>query len=138
MTARDIIHEAVRNALIKDGWTITDDPYTIKYEDVTVYADLAAERMAAAERAARRIVVEVKSFVSPSSLYDLELALGQYQLYRSLLEVTAPDRELYLAVPATVYMTFFVRTAIDMIVRRLRIALLVIDTDKQEVVTWTS
>ncbi|MDM8529436.1 element excision factor XisH family protein [Anaerolineales bacterium HSG24] len=27
--AKDIIHEPVKNALIKDGWTITADPFTI-------------------------------------------------------------------------------------------------------------
>ena len=29
MSAKDAIHDAVMNALVKDGWTITDDPYTI-------------------------------------------------------------------------------------------------------------
>ncbi|CCQ59468.1 hypothetical protein CWATWH0005_1292 [Crocosphaera watsonii WH 0005] len=26
MPAKDIYHDAVKNALIKDGWKITDDP----------------------------------------------------------------------------------------------------------------
>ena len=42
--AKDIIHNAVKNALIKDGWTITDDPLTLTYEDATVFVDLGAER----------------------------------------------------------------------------------------------
>ena len=37
MSAKDIIHEAVKMALIKDGWIITDDPYTIEYNDEFVY-----------------------------------------------------------------------------------------------------
>jgi hypothetical protein len=40
MPRKDRIHEAVKNALIKDGWTITDDPFRIHYEDADVYADL--------------------------------------------------------------------------------------------------
>jgi len=36
--------------LIKDGWTITADPYKIEYEGIEVFADLAAERILAAER----------------------------------------------------------------------------------------
>lgn len=32
MPRKDQIHEAVRNALVKDGWTITDDQYRIEYE----------------------------------------------------------------------------------------------------------
>ena len=30
MPARDIYHDCVRNALKKDGWTITHDPLTLK------------------------------------------------------------------------------------------------------------
>jgi hypothetical protein len=43
MPARDAFHNAVRNALIKDGWTITEDPYVIQYLDVTLFADLGAD-----------------------------------------------------------------------------------------------
>lgn len=50
MPAADIIHNAVKNALIKDGWTITADPYRIEYEEIDLFADLAAERPIAAER----------------------------------------------------------------------------------------
>jgi hypothetical protein len=31
--AKDKIHELVKNALIKDDWKITDDPYTIEYKE---------------------------------------------------------------------------------------------------------
>jgi hypothetical protein len=89
--ARDIIHGEVKNALIKDGWTITDDPYTLKYEEVEVYTDLAAERTIAAEREGHKIAVEVKSFIGRSPIHDLEIALGQYDIYRSFLELVEPD-----------------------------------------------
>ena len=43
--ARDKIHEIVKNALIKDGWTITADPYKLKWdEDENLYVDLAGEK----------------------------------------------------------------------------------------------
>ncbi len=58
MSAKDIIHEAVKSALIKEGWTVTDDPYTIEFNDEFVYADLAAERIIAAEKEHEKIVVE--------------------------------------------------------------------------------
>ncbi len=41
MPARDTYHEAVKNALIKDGWIILADPYSLEYEDVELYPDLA-------------------------------------------------------------------------------------------------
>ena len=137
MPTRDIIHDAVKNALIKDGWRITADPYVIAYEDVTLFADLGAERPLAAERAGRKIVVEVKSFLSPSPIYDLKMALGQYELYRGYLEVNEPDRELFLAVSDTVYEDFFQRPAIQLIVARFALALLAVNLDTQEIVRWT-
>jgi XisH protein len=32
MAAQDIYHEHVKNALEKDGWTITHDPLKLKWE----------------------------------------------------------------------------------------------------------
>lgn len=71
MPKLDIIHNAVKNALMKDGWTITDDPYVIQYRRTTLYADLAAERPIAAERDGQKLVIEVKSFVGASKIQDL-------------------------------------------------------------------
>jgi hypothetical protein len=128
----------VRNALIRDGWTITADPFVIDYDGVRLYADLAAGRTSAAGGEELRIVVEIKSFLGPSLVHDLELALGQYQLYRAYLEQLAPDRGLYLAVSLAAYERFFTRPAIQLVLNRFQVALLVVDVDKQEVALWTS
>ena len=45
MAKLDAIHSSVKNALIKDGWTITDDPLTLSYGGRDLYVDLAAERV---------------------------------------------------------------------------------------------
>jgi hypothetical protein len=100
MPARDTYHDAVRRALIKDGWTITDDPFRLVWGERDFYVDLGAERVVAAEKAGNRIAVEVKGFLGASPMHDLELALGQFVLYRSILEEQEPDRVLFLAVPA--------------------------------------
>ena len=63
MPARDTYHDAVCKALVKDGWTITDDPLRLVWGKKDYYVDLGAERILAAERHGRRIAVEVKSFV---------------------------------------------------------------------------
>lgn len=60
--ALDKIHNAVKNALIKDGWKITADPYRIDFEEYRLYADMSAERPIAATKDNEKIVVEVKSF----------------------------------------------------------------------------
>lgn len=116
MPAKDIYHNEVKNALIKDGWTITDDPYFIKYEDAELYADLAAEKPIAAERQGQKIVVEIKSFVGKSLMYDFHNALGQYIVYRKLIQLTEPEYKLYLAVDDVVYENFFQRKSVQAVI----------------------
>ena len=98
MPAKDLYHDAVKNALINDGWIITADPYIIKYEDAELYADLSAEKPIAAERQDQKIVVEIKSFVGKSMMYDFHNALGQYIVYRNLIQLTEPEYIIYLAI----------------------------------------
>lgn len=136
MPKLDFIHDAVKNALIKDGWFVTDDPYIIVYRRTKLYADLGAESPLAAERAGQKIVVEVKSFIGASKLQDLKEALGQYDIYRYLLEETAPDRKLYVAVSAIAYKTFFNQDVIQLILNKHQLPLIVVDTELEEIVQW--
>jgi hypothetical protein len=76
MPARDIYHDTSKNALIKDGWTISHDPFVLRWGTIDVYIDLGAEQLLAAERQGLKIAVEVKSFVGRSDVDDLEKALG--------------------------------------------------------------
>jgi hypothetical protein len=99
MPAKDTYHDVVRAALLKDGWTITDDPFRLVWGERDFYVDLEAERVVAAEKAGKQIAVEVKSFLGASQMHDLEFALGQFLLYRSILEEQEPDRVLFLAIP---------------------------------------
>ena len=136
MPKLDIIHDAVKNALMKDGWTITDDPYVIHYRRTTLYADLGAERPIAAERNGQKLVVEVKSFVGASKIQDLKEALGQYDIYRYLLKATAPDRKLYVAVSTVIYNTFFKQDVIQLILNRHQLPLIVADIEAEEITQW--
>lgn len=136
MPKLDIIHNAVKNALINDDWVITDDPYIIQYRRTTLYADLGAERPIAAERDNQKLVVEVKSFVGTSKIQDLKEALGQYDIYRYLLEETAPDRRLYIAVSTVVYKSFFIQDVVQLILRKHRLPLIIVDTAREEIEQW--
>ena len=136
MPKLDIIHDAVKNALIKDGWTITDDPYIIEYRKVKLYADIGAEQPIGAERGGEKLVVEVKSFVGASKIQDLKEALGQYDIYRYLLEETAPERKLYVAVSAIAYKTFFNQDVIQLILNKHQLPLIVVDTETEEIEQW--
>lgn len=105
--AKDLFHEAVKQALIKDGWTITGDPLIIRIDRVKLEIDLAAEKVFAAEKDNQKIAVEVKSFINTSAITDFHNALGQFLNYRLALEMTEPERILYLAVPIDIFNTFF-------------------------------
>ena len=85
MPAKDLFHDCVRHALIRDGWTITHDPLRLTWGGKDLYVDLGAERLMAAEKSGQRIAVEIKSFVGDSGVDDLEKAVGQYVLYRAVL-----------------------------------------------------
>lgn len=136
--AKDIIHNAVKNALINDGWVITADPYRIKAGDIQVYADLAADRPLAAEKGSQKIVVEVKSFVGHSLINDLYEALGQYLIYLRLLETTDSDRKLWLAVSDVVFYDFFQMEAIQDVVKKYGVDILVVNIESEEVEQWIS
>jgi hypothetical protein len=68
----------------------------LKLDDRTFYVDLGAERLIAAEKDATKIAVEIKTFLSPSPVSDLEKALGQFGIYEEVLQVVQPERLLYL------------------------------------------
>jgi hypothetical protein len=136
MPAKDFYHDHVKNALLKDGWTITHDPLTIVLDDTrdNLYVDLGAERLLAAEKDARKIAVEVKSFISGSKLTDLENALGQYVLYHDILAEHEPERVLYLAIREDVFTTLINQAFWRLLLRHKRLRLLLFDDVKQEVV----
>src|SRR5688572_30139435 len=107
MPARDVLHDSARNALVKDGWIISQDPFRLTWGRHYMYVDLAAERLVAAEKEGRQIAVEVKTFSGLSPVHDLEQAVGQYLVYRSVLARREPNRTLYLAVTAHVFTDLF-------------------------------
>ncbi len=101
--AKDKLHEIVKNALEKDGWVVTHDPFFLHTKPRRQEIDLGAEKVIVAERGSDKIAVEVKSFVNKSNLYDFYEALGQYISYRIGLRLQELDRILYLAIPDKTY-----------------------------------
>jgi XisH protein len=136
MPAKDTYHDAVKKALIKDGWSILADPYKIKYKDAELFADLALEKPIAAEQNGRKIVVEIKSFLSPSPMRDFELALGQDIFYRNMLNLTEPEYQIYLAIPDSIYENFFKRESIQDVAKINQLLLIVVDMEREEILQW--
>lgn len=136
MPAKDSLHDTVKSALIKDGWTITHDPYPLTYGDRKVYADLGAERALAAEKGNEKIVVEVKSFVGASEVRDLELAIGQFVFYRYLLIDFEPVRVLWLAIPEEAYLSVLGDADGADLLKHVGVKLLTVNPAREEVVRW--
>jgi hypothetical protein len=134
--AKDIFHDAVRNALIKDGWTITHDPLYIRSGGAEFHIDLGAERLLAAEKDGEKIAVEIKSFLGVSAISEFHTALGQYLDYLLALEEEHPERTLYLAIPIDTYATFFSLQFIQRAVQRYQLKLLVYDEEDEVIVSW--
>lgn len=134
--AKDIIHDPIKRALEKAEWIITDDQFTMVYEEFTVYADLAAERVIAAQRGKEKIAVEIKSFIRPSAVQDVKDALGSYDLYRIILEEIEPDRKLYLAISSRAYHDIFTLEAVKLLQNRLAIPLIVVNIENEEIELW--
>ena len=134
--AKDRFHNIVRNALEKDGWNITADPYEINVDDVDFEIDLAAEQLLGAEREGRKIAVEIKSFISPSNVSEFHTALGQFLNYRDALDKIEPDRLLYLAVRLPVYETFFQRKFIVSAVEKYQLRLMIYDVEQEVISQW--
>jgi len=137
--AKDIYHQAIKNALVKDGWTITGDPYPLEYEDLELYPDLAVEKFISETQRQRKIIIEIKSFISLSLVKDFELSLGQYIIYRDLIRLLQDEyQEIYLAIKDEVYNTFFQRKSIQVLAKLNQLALLVVNIEKEEIVQWIS
>lgn len=136
MPAKDKFHEIVKAALIKDGWTITDDPLFIKFGGVEMYIDIGAEKLIGAEKNGRKIAVEVKSFIGISLTAEFQDALGQVLFYRVALAETHPDRVLYLAVPIDAYEAFFKLELPQMTLQTYQVRLIVYNELKGEIVEW--
>lgn len=136
MPAKDLLHELVLEALKKDGWTITHDPYFFKALGVELHIDIGAERVIAAEKDSEIIAVEIKSFMGQSFIYDFHAALGQYENYKIALEYKDPERVVFLAIADYVFETHFQKPFIQKVIEKTQLQIIVIDTDNNTIKSW--
>lgn len=83
-----------------------------------------------------RVAIEVKVFGGTGFVNEFEKAVGQFILYRDMIERTLVRRELYLAVPQQIYEDSFLKPAIQEFTAGQGINLLVFAPETEEVVTW--
>ena len=136
--ARDLIHEAVKTALKKDGWTITDDPFRIQLKEEGRYleADLGVERFFKAKKGSNKILVEIKSFSGASIINQFHNALGQYLMYKTAIKGTLPQRTLYLAITVRVLNEIEQISLIQEVIQEYNIKLIIVDTHNKKIESW--
>ncbi len=135
--AKDKYHKNVRDALEKDGWTITEDPYFLMVGRRRGFIDLGAEKVViAAERNNEKIAVEIKSFIGGSDLDQFEDALGQFLVYLVALENKDPERVLYLATPQSFYARFFDDPFFQKLAKRFSVNLLIYNEINSSIIEW--
>jgi XisH protein len=138
MPAKDLFHNCVKVALIRDGWQISHDPYSLKIGKKDLFVDLGAEKLITAEKDSVKIAVEIKSFVSPSEIQDLENALGQYILYQNVLQKIEPERVLYLAIREAVFHKLFEQEVGQILLENKILKLLTFNPETEVITKWIS
>lgn len=134
--AKDFYHDNVREALEKDGWVITHDPYRVKVDEIGYEIDFGAEPLIGAQKDEKIIAVEVKSFIGPSTINEFHRAVGQFNDYSVALEFNDPSRILFLAVPLDIWIRFFQQPLIQRSLERIQAKVLVYNPFEKTIVQW--
>ncbi len=135
--AKDAFHEIVKEALVKEGWLITDDPLTLlNRAEGGISTDLGAEKIIVAEKGLTKIAVEVKSFINPSMIHDFLRASGQYNGYNIVIRRKQIDRILYLAMPFYAYEKLIAYDFIQAIIEEGTIKIILFDHQEKIIIAW--
>jgi len=136
MSAKDLFHQAVKTALEKENWLITNDPLRLPFGLFNFYIDLGAEEMIAAEKEQRQIAIEIKSFTAASTINEFHTVLGQFLNYKLALKMQQPQRVLYLAVPVDIYESFFQIDFTKEAVQCYQLKIIVYNPQNEEILRW--
>ena len=136
--AKDLYHETVKTALVKEGWLITHDPLYLADEPARIdyEIDLGAEKLIVAERGPEKIAVEVKSFLRASISHEFHSVFGQYLVYLEALKQLAPERVLLLAMPDFAYERLQDYPFILDLLNRYEVRYIVFDSTQPNIVIW--
>ena len=134
--ARDKFHYEVKQALVYDGWAVTDDPLYKKIGSIPIHIDLGAEKIIDAEKNGEKIAVEIKTFGIISFITAFYEAVGKYIVYREALEMIEPDRILYLAMPISIYAKYDSELLVQRVITNNKIKIILYEPSTQHIVSW--
>lgn len=135
MPRRDLYHDTVKNILVRDGWKITHDPLILGDLELRVYPDLGAEK-SVSQQGERVLAIEIKVFGTIGQLSELQKAIGQYILYRSILRRSKSARSPYLAIPSGTYQSLFQKKIIQNLMQDEGIRLIVFNPVTETIEQW--
>ncbi|MEY4934937.1 MAG: hypothetical protein RIS64_1296 [Bacteroidota bacterium] len=136
--ARDIYHSNVRNALVKDGWKITHDPYSLsdKNTNMDYQIDIGAQKLIVADKGLEKIAVEVKSFLKASFVHEFHGILGQYLIYIEGLKLIDPNRKLYLAMPDFAHRRLQDYSFLAAVINFYKINIIIYNVENESITSW--
>lgn len=134
MPAKDSYHDAVVNALKKDGWTITKEQVRLIVENRWMWVDIQARR----NDDRRTVLIEVKGFENiPSPIAYLQAVIGQYVVYQVALEYLEWEYPLYLAVPDDTLNGILGEEIGQLVIKKVNLKFLIFSIDNEEVIQWS-
>lgn len=135
MPALDYCHPHIVRALENDGWTVDAQPRRFYVEGRTVFIDIHATRGVNGDRQ-QMLLAEIKCFPDRlSTTHDLYTAIGQYIVYRAVLNELRNPTTLYLAIPEAVYLNIFDSTVMRAI-KDSNIKLVIVHLEQERIVQW--
>jgi hypothetical protein len=133
MPAKDRYHDAVKQALIKDGWTILDEQITLVLGERYLFVDIEAEQL----EMGQIILVEVKELEEVDSPVEaLANAVGMYFLYRMVLDLDENIIPIYLAVSDAAFRGILAEPMGIHAIERAHIPMLVFNPEEEVIVRW--
>ncbi len=99
MPRYDTCHDAVADALRREGWQVENEAPR-RFKRRIVNFDLRASREG------HRTFIEVKCFPGRAIPDEQYVAVGQYLVYRTFLRLVQISDPVYLAIPSTIYEKF--------------------------------
>lgn len=139
MPAIDRCEPEIVQALEKDGWLVTHQPFAIRINKTRggyIFADIRLHKPQTGQSA---IVVEVKCFESKRTFLDeFYHAVGQYIVYRNALILNDISSPVYLAIPFSIFQSIFQQALIKSVLSDIQINLVVINLEKEEIIQWIS
>jgi hypothetical protein len=130
MPRKDDYHDAVKQALIKDGWSIDGEQVAFIGSERQIVIDLKVSKDGQGI-----ILVEVKGF-QPSMVESLANAMGKILIYRYILNELAQNIPIWLAVPEFAYQSILTEDMGITMRQQLGMDLIVFSVKQEEIVEW--